>query len=78
MHSIRVLNDHGDTPLAQWDDTDEISIEKARKVFDEMVAEGYLTFRADEGTKNTGERIKRFDPSAMLIYVFKKSAFAGG
>jgi hypothetical protein len=78
MHAIRVLNDHGDEALATWDPADEITTEVARKRFDELVAGGYLTFRADEGTSNTGERIKKFDPQARTIFVYLKHRFVGG
>lgn len=78
MPVIRILNDHGDQPLAVWDPADEISTEEARKRFDRLIAENYLVFRADEGTQNTGEKIKQFDPLAKIIYVFKRGQFCGG
>jgi hypothetical protein len=78
QHVIRVLNGTGDEALATWDPADEITTEVARKRFDELVVNGYLTFRADEGTRNTGTRIKEFDPEAKTIFVFLKKNFAGG
>lgn len=72
---IRKLDSTGDTLLAEWDLT-EISLEKARAIFDQMVQEGNLLVRCDEGTNLTGEKIEKFDPMADEIQVI--APFVGG
>jgi len=74
MGVIRRLDETGDTALATWHD--EITAEEANKVFDQLVKEGNLLFRADEGTDLTGEKIKKFDQEAEQIIVVRN--FAGG
>lgn len=61
-HAIHVLDASGDT-MTTWDPADTISTEEARKVFGELRAMGYLTYRADEDP----EVIKKFDPDAQTI-----------
>lgn len=65
---IRQLDSTGDTTLAEWDLT-EISLQKASKIFDQMVASGALLSRCDEGTNLTGQQVKTFDPLADDIIV---------
>jgi hypothetical protein len=72
---IRTLDSSGDTVVAEWDLT-EISLEEASKVFDQMVKEGRLLIRCDEGTQLTGEKIAKFDPLADEIQVMQQ--FVGG
>lgn len=72
---IRRLDSTGDTIVAEWDLT-ELSLEKASKMFDQLVREGALLTRCDEGTDLTGEKITSFDPLADEIQAFGQ--FAGG
>jgi len=72
---IRRLDSTGDTILAEWDLT-EVSLEKASKIFDQMVREGNLLTRCDDGTDLVSEKIMAFDPLADEIQVFGQ--FVGG
>jgi hypothetical protein len=78
MHTIRMLNSNGDDALAVWDPADEITTAEASKRFDELIAQNYLLVRADDGTRDLGERIRKFDRMAKVIFVIKCSNFAGG
>lgn len=78
QHVIRALNHYGDEALATWNPADEISTEEARKRFNALVEEGYLTFVPDREGSDTSTRIKKFDPQAATILVFLKSRFVGG
>lgn len=42
--AIHRMDGSGDTKVATWDKADEISVEHARKVFDELVRGQYLTY----------------------------------
>jgi hypothetical protein len=75
MGMITRLNDKGDTPLAVWDETDEISVEEARQVFARLVADPSVGL-AELDTKNTGTKVTEFNPQAERIVVW--SQFAGG
>lgn len=72
---IRKLDSTGDTLLAEWDLT-ELSLEKANAIFNQMIEEGNLLVRCDEGTDLRGVKITKFDPLADEIQVFGQ--FAGG
>lgn len=74
--TIRKLDSTGDTILAEWDLT-EMSLAEADRKFDELVASGaFLLSRCDEGTGNTGQQVKKFDPLADEIHAYPR--FAGG
>lgn len=72
---IRKLDSSGDTLLAEWDLT-ELSLAEASAIFEQMVQEGNLLVRCDEGTDLRGEKLAKFDPLADEIQVI--SPFAGG
>lgn len=77
MGMIKHLNDTGDSPLAVWDPADAISVEEARKVFDALVADPSVGLaRVEDATKNIARKIKKFDPAAEQIIVWRQ--FAGG
>lgn len=67
---IRKLDSTGDTLLAEWDATDEISTKRANEIFNALVASGALLSRCDEGTDLTGTQIPEFDPQARDIIAF--------
>jgi polyhydroxyalkanoate synthesis regulator phasin len=72
MGMISRMDHTGDTLMAEYTAADEISVEKAREVFNQMVKEGHLMVRVDEGTAFSGEKLKEFDPAAERIVAFKQ------
>lgn len=67
---MRILNEKGDTKLA-WDPTDTKSVEKVRKEFDELIAQGWMAFdiKTDEETGTSGSVTREFNPDAETIIV---------
>jgi len=76
MATIRLLNHQGDVALATWDPADQLTTAQANDIFDQLVSEGNLLIRADEGTGHIGTAIREFDPQAEEIVVIRN--FAGG
>ena len=74
--TIRRVDSSGDTVLAEWDNTDEDSVERARGVFDAESRGGGLMVRCDDGTDLSGEKVTSFDPEAGDI--LSVGHFAGG
>ena len=65
MGKLNILGPKGHTEVA-WSKTDEISLDEARRRFDELVRDGFLTYKTDP-TTNESEVIRRFDPAAAVI-----------
>lgn len=77
MGMIKHLNDAGDTALVKWDPADTISVEKARKVFDALVADPKVGLaQVEDATRNISRKVKKFDPAAEQIIVWNQ--FTGG
>jgi hypothetical protein len=65
MGKLNILGPKGHTEVA-WSKTDSISLDEARRRFDELVRDGFLTYKTDP-TTNESETIRRFDPTAAVI-----------
>jgi hypothetical protein len=62
---LNILGSQGNTEVA-WSKSDSISLDEARRRFDELVRDGFLTYKTDP-TTNESEVIRRFDPAAAVI-----------
>ena len=77
MGMIKHLNDKGDTALATWDPADTVSVEKAREIFDALVADPKVGLaQIEDATRNISRKVTVFDPQAEQIIVWNQ--FAGG
>lgn len=56
MSTLRVLDTTGDTEL-EWTVTDVVSLEQARKVFNDMVKAGFVAYAIN--TPAEGKRVNR-------------------
>jgi hypothetical protein len=65
MGKLNILGAKGHTEVA-WNKADRITLEEARKRFDQLVRDGFLTYRTDP-TTNESEVIRSFDPRAAVI-----------
>jgi hypothetical protein len=62
---LNILGSQGHTEVA-WSKSDSISLDEARRRFDELVRDGFLTYKTDP-TTNESEVIRRFDPAVAVI-----------
>jgi hypothetical protein len=62
---LNILGPKGHTEIA-WSKSDRISLDEARRRFEELVRDGFLTYKTDPIT-NESETIRRFDPTAAVI-----------
>lgn len=65
MGKLNILGSKGHTEVA-WSKRDQISLDEARRRFDELVQDGFLTYKTDPIT-NESETIRTFDPAAAVI-----------
>lgn len=69
MGQLRKMSPAGDTVIAEWDVTDEQSVEDVRREFDQIVThDRWIAYALDttatRGTKEVGEGpIREFDPN---------------
>jgi hypothetical protein len=71
---FRVLDRTGDTRHV-WDSGDEIAVEKARSLFNKLLAEGHIAFSVGRNGEQ-GERVDSFDPGAETL-IFTKPPVGG-
>jgi hypothetical protein len=62
---LNILGPQENTQVA-WSESDRLSLEEVHKRFDELVRDGFLTYRTDP-TTNESEIIRSFDPQAETI-----------
>jgi hypothetical protein len=72
MGMISRMDHTGDTLMAEYTKDEEITVEKAREVFAQMVKEGHLMVQCDGPTGFSGEKLKEFNPDADRIVGFKQ------
>jgi hypothetical protein len=65
MGKLNILGPQGHTEVA-WSKSDRLSLEEASKRFEQLVRDGFLTYRTDPST-NESEIIRSFDPAAAVI-----------
>jgi hypothetical protein len=65
MGKLNILGSKGHTEVA-WSKSDQISLDEASRRFDELVRDGFLTYKTDP-TTNESEIIRTFDPAAAVI-----------
>lgn len=69
MGSLRILGPHGDETVT-WDPEVDADVDRLRRRFDEIVAQGYLVFELDEQTKE-GTQVHAFDKQARELRAFR-------
>ncbi len=69
QHTMRVLDRSGDTLLAEWDDTDADSVEKASARYSEMLASGRLGFATKGDNRRDVRLLDRFRSDVDIIGV---------
>lgn len=67
VHSLRIMDDSGDTRIT-WDPDSEFEVGEAKKAFDSHKANRYLAYKV-QGDGSKGEVIQEFDPQnrAMIM-----------
>ena len=76
MGMIKRPDHTGDSTLAIWDPADTVSVEKAREIFDALIADPSvgLLAQVEDATKNIARKVTTFDPAAEQILVWQQSA----
>jgi hypothetical protein len=74
MGVLRILGPSGDVRVA-WDPSKTSEVDDIRRRFDEIIADGYLVFELEPGTKE-GRQIRTFDPASGELRAFRP--LAGG
>lgn len=68
-HTIFILNHSGDARV-EFDSTDPVSLDEAKKVWDALKQKGAEFFKTSPGGDG-GERLRAFDPNTDMIAVPK-------
>jgi hypothetical protein len=64
-HTLRVLDQTGDTVVAEWDTTDQAELAKAVAEYRGVLESGRMTFTRDDNGKV--RMIEEFEPNANII-----------
>lgn len=68
MKHVLASLDHTGHSEVEWDESDPISIEKAREEFNKLKGQGRVAFELDESGKK-GRKLSEFDPKVRRMVV---------
>jgi methylmalonyl-CoA mutase cobalamin-binding subunit len=76
---FQILNPNDGDKRVVWDSGSLAEIQAAKKMFDDLVAEGLEPYRVGVGGKATAKKMEEFDPMAeQVIFLPGKKLAVGG